>query len=144
MHLRHEEILADLERRVSSGGASIDEIDSRIAEELGVPGDYYFAYLLVWGAIEAYGESHDLTQPGFLAGGIPPDSALGQAQSLAAGIGWLASTIYQGTSTLNGQAHGVADHAAKILGAVLRLRQTLRDLEAATAGAGDADGSVRG
>ena len=118
-----------------------DEADAAIANVLGVPADYYFAYLLVWGAIEAHSQSHDLPQPDWLDAATAHESALDHAQSLAAAIGWLASTIYQSTATLNGQGHGVADHAAKILGAVLRLRQTLRDLEEAPADAGGGNGS---
>lgn len=96
MNLRPDEVLADIERRVCTDGASLDEIDSRIADELGVPADYYFAYLLVWGAVESYREARDLTHAGC------PDThsaclepALEQAQSLARTIGWYASTIYE-------------------------------------------------
>lgn len=141
MSRSHESVLADIEQRVLAEGVTIDEVDAAIAGVLGVPADYYFAYLLVWGAIEAHSQSHDLTQQGWLDGATAHESALDHAQWLAAAIGWLASTIYQSTGTLNGQGHGVADHAAKILGAVLRLRQTLRDLEDATADAGDGNGS---
>lgn len=61
----HSDVLADIERRVRTDDPSPDEVDRRIADELGVPLDYYFAYLLVWGAIEAYREARDLaeTQP---------------------------------------------------------------------------------
>jgi hypothetical protein len=47
----------------------------------------------------------------------------------------LASTIYEQTASLNGEVRGATDHAAKILGAVLRLRQNLRDLDAASTAA---------
>ena len=130
MNLCHEDVLADIERRVRTNGASLDEVDCRIADELGVPGDYYFAYLLVWGAIEAYREARDLTEPGWLGGDAASGSALAQAQSAAGTIGWLASTIYEQTASLNGSGGELADHAAKILGAVLQLRQNLRDLDA--------------
>ena len=134
MNLRHDEVLADIERRVRTDGASLDEIDHRIADELGVPADYYFAYLLVWGAIESYREARELTHPGCLdTHGACLEPPLEQAQSLASTIGWHASSIYEDTARLNGQGGGVADHAAKILGAVLQLRQSLRDL-APTAG----------
>lgn len=141
MNRSHEHVLADIEQRVQADGVPPDEVDAAIANVLGVPADYYFAYLLVWGAIEAHIESHDLTQPRRLDGATSHESALDHAQSLAADIGWLASTIYQSTGTLNGQGLGVADHAARILGAVLRLRQTLRDLEEAPADAAGGNGS---
>lgn len=143
MNRSHEHVLAHIEQKVQSVGVPPDEVDAAIATVLGVPADYYFAYLLVWGAIEAHIQSHDLTQPDWLDA-TAHESALDHAQSLAGAIGWLASTIYQSTGTLNGQGHGVADHAAKILGAVLRLRQTLRDLEEAPTDVGDGNGpSVR-
>ena len=141
MNRSHERVLADIEQRVQADGVPPDEVDAAIANVLGVPADYYFAYLLVWGAIEAHSQSYDLTQSEWLDGATAHESVLDHAQSLAGAIGWLASTIYQSTGTLNGQGHGVADHAAKILGAVLRLRQTLRDLEEAPADAGGGSGS---
>ena len=141
MNRSHEHVLAAIEQSVQSIGVPPDEVDAAIADVLGVPVDYYFAYLLVWGAIEAHSQSYDLTQPDWLDAATAHESVLDHAQSLAGAIGWLASTIYQSTGTLNGQGHGVADHAAKILGAVLRLRQTLRDLEEAPADAGDGSGS---
>lgn len=141
MNRSHEHVLAHIEQKVQSVGVPPDEVDAAIANVLGVPTDYYFAYLLVWGAIEAHIQLHDLTQRDWLDAATAHESALDHAQSLAGAIGSLASTIYQSTGTLNGQGHGVADHAAKILGAVLRLRQTLRDLEEAPADAGDGNGS---
>lgn len=141
MNRSHEQVLVGIEQTVQSVSVPPDEIDAAIAEALGVPADYYFAYLLVWGAIEAYGRSHEAAPWDSLHGTARHDSPLDQAQSLADAIGWLASTIYQRTGTLNGQGACVADHAAKILGAVLRLRQTLRDLDESTVGTGD--GSAR-
>lgn len=49
----HERILADLEQQAVDEGVPTVDIDRYIADRLQVPLDYYFAYLLVWGAIEA-------------------------------------------------------------------------------------------
>lgn len=57
MDRSHEHVLADIEQVVRASGAALDEADARIAEVLGVPTDYYHAYLLVWGAIEAHAQA---------------------------------------------------------------------------------------
>jgi hypothetical protein len=50
----HEQILAHLEQVAIGEGVPAADVDRYIAEELQVPLDYYFAYLLVWDAIEAH------------------------------------------------------------------------------------------
>jgi hypothetical protein len=109
MHLRHEEVLADIERRVRAVGASLEDIDCCNADELGVPADYSFTYLLVWGAIEAYREARDFTHPGWLGiGQEAGEPRLEQAQQLANSIDWHASTICQDTAALDDHGQVVA------------------------------------
>ncbi len=130
MTVTHEQLLADIERQVASDGAGPDEIDARIAAELGVPADYYFAYLLVWAAVERHRElllcQHtDAIESDQLeeAGGTP----LQRAQSLADTIGWAASTIYGETA---GDGHRqVNTVAAQLIAAALQLRANLRQLD---------------
>jgi hypothetical protein len=136
----HRQILADIERDVSSAGATADDIDTRIAAVLDVPADYYFAYLLVWGAIEAYRHDHDTPtddldpdRPPADAPPGPAGEAVARAQGLTSSAGWYASTIYQQAASPRCGCRQVADHAARILGVVLQLRQTLRELAALTA-----------
>ena len=140
MNLHHEAVLADIERRVRTPGATLDEVDAAIAAELDVPAECYYAYLLVWGAIEAYRQLRALTDPSW----TPPHDAsiegLERCQALMADLGWHGATIYQQAADLEPLAGHIADHAGKVLGAVLQLRQHLRDLQAALPGAADSDG----
>jgi hypothetical protein len=77
----------------------------------------------VWGAIEAHRDA--LTLAGGRTTPTPGDAARERPERLTDTIGWLASAIYRdGTD----RGHGaVEEHAAKILGTVLQLRQNLRD-----------------
>lgn len=50
----HERTLAAIERQALAQGVPPEETDGYIADELRVPYDHYVAYLLAWGAIEAY------------------------------------------------------------------------------------------
>lgn len=44
MNRSHEQVLVDVEQTVQSTGVTPDEVDAAIAEVLGVPADYYYAY----------------------------------------------------------------------------------------------------
>lgn len=117
----HHDVLACIEENVTTGGAGMDEIDARIAAELGVPTDYYFAYLLVWAAIERYRATVLCQQSLPLSDGPPP---LEWAQALADEIGWNASAIYQQTA---GDGHTeVNTSAGRVIAAALQLRGCLR------------------
>lgn len=126
----HDDVLAEIERQVRTEGTSLDEVDCRIADELGVPHDYYFAYLLVWGAIEAYREARLVADPRFATtADHGPDAALDRSWSLADTIGWLASTTYRQAADLGPCGKEIAGHAAKTLAALLQLRQHLREID---------------
>ena len=116
MNRTHEHVLADIEHEVLGNGVAPEDADAAIAEVLGVPADYYFAYLLVWGAIEAHrlaaGDRIDLTTD---------EAAVGLAASLTDEIGRLAATLHD-------DPHEIPESSARILGCVLELRQLLRDL----------------
>ncbi len=61
--------LARLEQQAYDHGIPLPEVDTYIASQLQVPTDYYFAYLLVRGAIEA----HQATPPPAGDGQAPAD-----------------------------------------------------------------------
>lgn len=126
MNPSHDQVLTVIEQRVAAGADRPDEIDARIAEQLGVPAEYYFAYLLVSGAIERYRE-RELGRAG-LDGPAAPADAVARAQGLADEIGWQAATIYQDTA---GAGHtDVHAAAGRIIAATLHLRAGLDDLDA--------------
>lgn len=58
MEPTHEQVLAGIADAVQAEADDLDQVDQLIADELGVPASYYFAYLLVWAAIEAYRHRH--------------------------------------------------------------------------------------
>jgi len=120
MNPSHEQVLADIERLVGTEVA-LDETDTRIAEVLGVPPDYYFAYLLVWGAIEAHRNSADITDESPRLTATEP--ALDLAASLTDEIGRLAAALHDVSDR-----RSTPKHAARMLGCVLELRQLLRDM----------------
>jgi hypothetical protein len=122
----HHDVLACIEENVATSGASMDQVDERIAAELGVPVDYYFAYLLVWGAIERYRTTVLCQQTLPLSDVADP---LQWAQALAEEIGWTASTIYQQTV---GEGHSdVNGCAGRVIAAALQLRTCLQQVPAA-------------
>ncbi len=131
MNPSHEQVLADIERLVGTEVA-LDETDTRIAEVLGVPPDYYFAYLLVWGAIEAQAQAIGLTDPHWQRRTSETSGALATVTSLVRCIGRLAATAHGHAEA--GRCEDAAGGTARILGAVLQLGQALRDLDAAVAG----------
>ena len=119
----HHDVLACIEENVSTGGAGMDEIDGRIAAELGVPTDYYISYLLVSNAIERYRATVLCQQSLPMDGGPAP---LEWAQALADEIGWTASAIYQQTA---GEGHTeVNSSAGRVIAAALQLRGCLRQV----------------
>jgi hypothetical protein len=59
----HEQILAHLEQQAIGAGVPTADIDRYIADQLKIPLDYYFAYLLAWGAIEAHRAANDHPRP---------------------------------------------------------------------------------
>ena len=126
----NHDVLACIEETVATNDAAMDEIDRRIASELGVPVDYYFAYLVVWNAIEHYRSTVLCQQPLPLCDRPDP---LAWGQALADEIGWAASTIYQ--QTAGGGHNNVNASAGRVIAAALQLRACLR--EASAGGPGD-------
>ena len=121
MNRSHEHVLADIEQQVQESGVAPDDVDAAIADVLGVPADYYFAYLLVWGAIEAHRQAATVANERHYLTTAEP--ALDLAASLTDEIGRLASSLHEGT---DGRSR--PQDVARILGCVLQLRQLLRDL----------------
>jgi hypothetical protein len=129
MNRSHERVLADIEQQVHAAGIPLEDVDAAIADVLGVPADYYFAYLLVWGAIEAHrlaaGDTIDLTTD---------EAVVDLAASLTDEIGRLAATLHN-------DHDAVPEASARILGCVLELRQLVRDLHPRS-GVSAADGEA--
>lgn len=123
MNPMDHDVLACIEETVVSSDAGIDEIDAGIAAELGVPVDYYFAYLVVWNAIEHYRATVLSQQPLPLCDQPDP---LGWAHALADEIGWTASSIYQ--QTAGGGHTEVNGSAGRVIAASLQLRACLRQV----------------
>jgi hypothetical protein len=118
----HHDVLACIEETAVPNDAAMDEVDARIAAELGVPLDYYFAYLVVWNAIEHYRATVLSQEP--LPLREQPDPLV-WAQALADEIGWTASGIYQQSS---GAQADVNASAGRVIAAALQLRSCLRQV----------------
>lgn len=123
----HDEILTEIERKVATPEARPDEVDQRVAAELGVPARDYFAYVVVAGAIQRYAD-HQRRQQSLpidelaLAGG-----PLEQAWVLVEAIASTAATICLETP---GEGHRELNlAAARIYSITLQLRARLRDLD---------------
>lgn len=80
-----------------------------------MPAEYFFAYRIVRDALRARAAD---------ASAAPPSS---RAQALVDSIGWHAATACLAADARDDGQSEVAGHAARILGAVLELRQLLRD-----------------
>lgn len=121
-HDDHDQTLAAIEQRLLACDTPLDDIDARIAEVLGVPLDYYFAYRLVAGAID----SHRTTRPD-----QPPTSpeeaqaALHRAEAIADSMAVLTAAMYRAT-TGSGSPGEAAIHAARLSGLRLELSEQLR------------------
>ncbi len=111
----HETVLDDLEARLGNAGA-LDERDTRIAEALEVPAEHFFAYRIVRDALRARADD------------AAPAASFTRAEALVDSIGWHAATACLVADAAGDGRSEVAGHAARILGAVLELRQLLRDL----------------
>jgi len=66
-----DEILSTIERRGLADGVPVEQLDTHVADVLGVPPDHYAAWRLVGGAIASYAGAH--TAAGQLP--IPPHIA---------------------------------------------------------------------
>ncbi len=120
----HRHTIAALEQQVHRDGVALENVDTRIAEILNVPPDYYFAYLLVAGAIEARGAA---TAPDG-AGPILPMSALDPAAAaLFDRIAWQACRIYQLAGPLGRGGIEIALIADELLGLLAEVRRHLDD-----------------
>ena len=120
MNRSHEQILAGIEQRVHELGVPLEDVDTAIAAVLGVPTDYYMAYLLVWAAIEAHGHERRSANPGQAAEAV--DSQLQVAIALIDDIARLSTTVY-------GCAPSAAGTFMRLLDLLLELRQVIQDLE---------------
>ena len=123
MNLTDQEALAHIERHVTNSVDPPEEIDARIAAELGVPVDYYFAYLLVWEAVEHYRET--MLPPPVVPAEAGP---LQWAQALADEIGWTAGRIYQKAAGSGRCGFNAA--AGRVIAAAMQLRGCLTQLAA--------------
>jgi hypothetical protein len=145
MTVDRDETLTRLHRAAAIPGTTLDEVDRRVAAELGVDVGQYFAYLAVAEALDRHAEVRTPAQSGIHWRAAEESTPLGRVQQLTAAIGWRAATIYQAAVT-GRSAEDVSHHAAGILGSLLQLRQNLRDLDSLEQLGGDVDanGSSRG
>ena len=123
-----DDTLTRLHRAAAIPGTTLDEVDRRVAAELGVDVGQYFAYLAVAEALDHHAEVRTPAQSGIHWRAAEESSPLGRALDATAAIGWRAATIYQAAVT-GRSAEDVSHHAAGILGSLLQLRQNLRDLD---------------
>ena len=123
-----DHVLARIQRTAQTPGATLEEVDRRVAEELGISVEHYFAYLLVTETIDAHAAIRLPAQLGLPSVDGRRSTPLSRAQDLTDAIGWRAATIYQAAAT-SGSAGDIGGHAARILGSLLQLRQNLRDLD---------------
>ena len=131
MNRSHEQILAGIEQRVTELGVPLEEVDAGIAAMLGVPTDYYMAYLLVWAAIEAH--SHERPSVSSRQAAEAVDSQLQVAIALIDDIARLSTTVY-------GCTPSAAGHFTRLLDLLLELRQVVHDLDPVADDAPQADG----
>jgi hypothetical protein len=128
MNTRHREVLADLESQIVAAGTAMDQVDARIAAALGVPADYYFAYLLVGGALEEFRRDGPAVPPG--SDDDDPGEVVRRCRQAAEAASTLVSGIYEQACQATACV-GVADHAAQALGALIRVRRALPDVPVA-------------
>jgi hypothetical protein len=129
MTIPHDRVLADLEEQIRTAGGAVEDIDERIARALKVPPDYYFAYLLVSGAIEARGTAASPAGAG--AQGLPNPARAGA--KLADRIAWLGCRIYRDAASLGRDGIELALLADELLGLFAELRRHLEITDSPTA-----------
>jgi hypothetical protein len=123
-----DQTLTRLNGAAATPGTTLDEVDRRVAAELGVDVGQYFAYLAVAEALDRHAEVRTPEQSDVAWQADDASSPIGRAHDLTAAIGWRAATIYQATAT-GRSTDDVGQLAAGILGSLLQLRQNLRDLD---------------
>jgi hypothetical protein len=132
----HQEILDGIERRLAATAAGPCEVDERVAGELGVCVEDYFAYVVVAGAIERYA---DVWQRQLPIGDVPrAQESLGQVWELADAIASAAATICLETADESHRQVNLA--GAWIYSATVQLCGRLRHLEGRLAGRAFVDG----
>ena len=109
-HDDHDTTLATIEARPLEVDTPLEDIDARVAEVLGVPVDYYFAYRLVAGAIDSRRHEPADVAPCSREQAV---AALTEAQVLADRLATVATAVYR-AATGSGTAREVAGHAARL------------------------------
>jgi hypothetical protein len=118
----HRHTLAALEQQIHSDGVALCDVDTRIAEVLDVPPGYYFAYLLVVGAIEARGAAHAPDGAGPIPHALTLRTAAG---ALFDRIAWQVCRIYQLAGPLGRDGIEIALIADELLGLLAEVRRHL-------------------
>lgn len=110
---------------------SSEDPDRRLARELRVPVEYYFAHLTVARALEHYRASPDPASPDSRDySRSRAERALAEARDAGARAGWLAAGMCGHQGKYDGSTD-VSAAAARILGAVLLLQEAHDELESA-------------
>ncbi len=128
MNTEHECTLAAIEQRALAEGVPPSDTDAYIADELRVPYDHYVAYLLVWGAIEAYSLAYPERSGRLRVVDLDADRPEAQLPPSLRRLFELAGTIHEAA------VHGgdirvvVREHARDLIGELLRLAETVLQL----------------
>ncbi len=111
--------LRRLERRAARSGAAAADVDSAVADQLGVPVDYYLAYLVVERALTA---QHADADPGQVA----ERDHIRDAWQLTDRLGGLAAQISRCATSVSRPAAGdIPGLCAQIFATLLQLRRHL-------------------
>ncbi|MBW3578867.1 MAG: hypothetical protein KY462_14230 [Actinobacteria bacterium] len=128
MNTEHERTLAAIEQRALAEGVPPSDTDAYIADELRVPYDHYVAYLLVWGAIEAYSLAYPERSGRLRVVDLDADSPQAQLPPSLRRLFELAGTIHE--AAVNGGEIRVVvrEQARDLIGELLRLAETVLQL----------------
>ena len=136
MNTEHERTLAAIEQRALAQGVPPSDTDAYIADELRVPYDHYVAYLLVWGAIEAYSLAYPERSGRLRLVDLEPDSPESQLPPSLRRLFELAGTIHEAAVNGGDIRVLVREQARDLIGELLTLAERvlgLPDLRPASA-----------
>ena len=128
MNTEHERTLAAIEQRALAEGVPPSDTDAYIADELRVPYDHYVAYLLVWGAIEAYSLAYPERSGRLRVIDLEADSPESQLPPTLRRLFELAGTIHEAAVNGSDSRVLVREQARDLIGELLTLAETVLGL----------------
>lgn len=129
MNTEHERTLAAIEQRALTEGVPPSDTDAYIADELRVPYDHYVAYLLVWGAIEAYSLAYPERSGRLRLIDLEPDSPGSQLPPSLRRLFELAGTIHEAAINGGDDRVLVREQARDLISELLTLTETVLGVE---------------